>query len=705
MVDNKPETFWITSVMSDLPIRQDYSASEMLLETIDGPVVEVYLSFSHIEHLNVVRLLPFGEFPIRLLDVAYKPNPSSEVFYPVADFDDEATLDWIEVNFAPVYASELRITIAQENPKQVIYHLPKNLVVGTDIFNHILREKSNKEFKSQFYDSDLADTLRRAVSAYDDAIKDLENILTIASLEKSPYTDLELNLDLLSSLGLVFNDLSDEVDNSLIIKDTVQNLVADSPIIEIKKYEYILGIREIQAVYEVYAPTCHYSSAPYLPQATLSEIQLEVDERHIVLKNSWGTYYPTSTEWTVDLGEGRTLPIHPINKVNALGYPASLDERLIFDTNTTTAYTRLGCKWNSVAALKKNGVPIAMSGYTQERQTQGIPKIKLVVTNSFFDPNSIYTVDYEVAPDSYDINVLANFKARSLDVPESYGKLGPDNDIVLQRYPYVEYEVVNRTGQFIQETGNAKWFYKPPTGNIGTGHFRVYPTILNSQGEILYSGNITGYSKAAVWGDRSGQSAVNFSTALSNTYFTDPFDYYIQVQDIKRSFQLSGVLNTSGVIFNSPPSFTLSEINQMPEMAITGILGRTGGSPSGYLTAEYVVGVGMSIGNHIFAFGESIYEPITVSVGGKLAKNITNYVTLEHPAFTLATTQDNKYQYIHAGRRLYFNQPIDTEIKVDYEWLSQWLTIHGALRCNTQINPVYVSKVNSLIVKMNCLSV
>jgi hypothetical protein len=118
-----------------------------------------------------------------------------------------------------------------------------------------------------------------------------------------------------------------------------------------------------------------------------------------------------------------------------------------------------------------------------------------------------------------------------------------------------------------------------------------------------------------------------------------------------------------------------------------------------------VVGVGMSIGNHIFAFGESIYEPITVSVGGKLAKNITNYVTLEHPAFTLATTQDNKYQYIHAGRRLYFNQPIDTEIKVDYEWLSQWLTIHGALRCNTQINPVYVSKVNSLIVKMNCLSV
>lgn len=692
MVDQKPETFWLTSILSDVPVYQKFDALN-----IYGPIVEVYLSFSHVEILNVIRLLPFGEFPIKLLKLSYKPNPSSEVYYDIPFISEEATLDWIEVNFAPIYASEIRVTIAQENPKQVIYHLPKSLVNNTDVFNYIVREQTDKNFKSQFFDSDLANELRRATSAYDSAVKDLEAIISASSLEKSRYTETELNNDLLASLSLVFNQYDPEQLSLLELYSSEKTL---DKVVEIKKYEYILGIRELETSYEIYAPTCYFESDQYLPQATLSEVQLEVEERHLELKNPWGAYYPTSTEWSIDIGEGRIIPIHPINKTGEFGYPAAIDERLEIDRNTSIGYTRLGCNKGNVLNLKKNGTPIPFTGYTQERQTQGTPRIKVMLADGFFDENSIYTVDYEVVLDSYNIDILSNFESRSLTTPESYNSLGPDNDIILKRYPYVEYEVVNRTGQFINETGVAKWTYVPPTGNLITGHIKVYPTILTSIGETIYTGNITGYTQSGSWGARSGQPFLNL-TNLNNSYFNDPFGYYTQIQDVKRSFQLSGTFSTTGFTLYEPVEFTINEILQMPEAALTGMYLTNLSAPSGFLLAEYSIGVGINIRNNIFAFDNATYEPIRVTVGGKEAKNITDYRTLQHPAFSVATNQDNQYQYIHAGRRLYFNQPINSEIKIDYDWLTEYVKVLGVLRCNTAINPTYTPKVNSIKILMN----
>lgn len=692
MIDQKPETFWLTSILSDVPINQKFDGAN-----IYGPIVEVYLSYSHVEMLNVFRMLPFGEFPIKLLNISYKPNPSSEVYYDIPFTDEEATLDWIEVNFPTIYASELKITIAQENPKQVIYHLPRSLVNNTDVFNYIVREQTDRNFKSQFFDSDLANELRRATSAYEGALKDLESIISSASLEKTRYTEVDLNNDLLNSLGLVFDQYDPE---QLGLLNTYKEEKSFDKVIEIKKYEYILGIREVETSYEIYAPTCYFESEEYLPQATLSEVQIEVDERHLSLTNPWGTYYPTSTEWSVDIGEGRVIPIHPINKTGEFGYPAAIDERLDIDRNSNIGYTRLGCSKGNVLNLKKNGIPLPFTGYTQERQTQGTPRIKVTLADGFFDENSIYTVDYEVVLDSYNIDILNNFESRSLTTPESYSSLGPDNDIVLKRYPYIEYEIVNRTGQFTAETGVAKWTYIPPTGNLLTGHIKIYPTILTNIGEAIYTGNITGFTVSGSWGARSGQPFLNL-TNLNNNFFNDPFGYYLQVQDVKRSFEVSGTFSTTGFTLYSPTQFTINEILQMPEAALTGMYLTNLSSPSGYLLAEYAIGVGINIRNNIFAFDNSIYEPIKVTVGGKEAKNITDYKTLQHPAFSVATNQDNQYQYIHAGRRLYFNQPIDNEIKVDYDWLTEYIKVLGTLRCNTPINPNFTPKVNTIKVLMN----
>jgi len=104
----------------------------------------------------------------------------------------------------------------------------------------------------------------------------------------------------------------------------------------------------------------------------------------------------------------------------------------------------------------------------------------------------------------------------------------------------------------------------------------------------------------------------------------------------------------------------------------------------------------------VFGFDDATYVPIEVTIGGQSAKNISDYQTLEHPAFSIANVNDREYEYIHAGRRLYFNQPVEgIEIRVDYDWLTQHIKILSTLRCNKAINPDQTPKVDEIRLLMN----
>ena len=168
-------------------------------------------------------------------------------------------------------------------------------------------------------------------------------------------------------------------------------------------------------------------------------------------------------------------------------------------------------------------------------------------------------------------------------------------------------------------------------------------------------------------------------------------------------FHLSGTQATGSwpyeILFFDPPSFTQAQILEMPTEALSGF---NTGTFVGYLTTEYSIGVGLDIDRQIFVFDNSIYEPLTVTIGGQPAKNITDYVELQHPAFSIANTADREYEFIHAGRRLYFNQQVnDIEIRVSYQWLTEHIKILGTLRCNKPINPDVTPKVNEIRVLMN----
>jgi len=703
MIDQKPETFWGTLVLTDMPVRQKYKLSNSVEVELNGPVVEVYLRFSHVEQLNVVRLLPFGEFPIQVVDISYRPNSTSEMFYPVGNYESDTTLDWIEVNFPKLYAAELKISILQENPKQVVYHLPRSLVINTDIFSHIIKERAQKIVGSLFFDSDLSQQLLKSRSAYSDAIDSLESIIEKSDLSKSDLEEIDLNLDLMASLGLVFGEVDSEQAQQLIDIDLVSVSAAEA-IVEVRKYEYVLGVREIEASYELYAPTCHFESEVYIPQATLSTVQIEVDEERLKARNSWGPYYENSTEWSVDVGEGRILPIHPINFTGVFSTPAVEDERLEFDRSTAIAFTHLGCSTNSLLALRRNGQIISITGYTATRQTGAIPKMKVQLKEDFWDEDSIYTVDYEVSSDSFELDLLTLLDPRDLSTPESHEKMGPDNDIVLEKFPFVLYEVINRTGSFTKDTTQSRWTYNPPEASISTGHLKIYPSVVNSLNEVVSTGRTTGLFVEGHWGDQSGYGPVNINS-LNSTYFNNPegFGYYAKFQDTLTPFPLSGTQATGSfpheILFFDPPSFTQAQVLAMPTAALSGF---ETGAFTGYLSMEYSVGVGLDIDSQIFVFDNAIYEPLTVTVGGQPARNITDYVELEHPAFAIANTADREYEFVHAGRRLYFNQQVnDIEIRVSYQWLTEHIKILSTLRCNKPINPDVTPKVDEIRVLMN----
>ena len=68
---------------------------------------------------------------------------------------------------------------------------------------------------------------------------------------------------------------------------------------------------------------------------------------------------------------------------------------------------------------------------------------------------------------------------------------------------------------------------------------------------------------------------------------------------------------------------------------------------TGVLTADYAIGVGVKSDRYKYALNNVTYEPIVVDVAGIKAKNITNYETLVHPAFSVGAANNSEVEYIH----------------------------------------------------------
>lgn len=717
MVDQKPETFWGTLVMADSPIAQVFDITtrngDVTKLGVDGPVVEIYLQFSHIEQINTVRFLPFAEYPVDIIDVAYRSNPTSQVFYQIKDFNKSTTLDWEELNFDSVYAHEVRITIAQTNYKKVLYHLPRQLTINTDIFQQIFNLRSKNTIDNGLVpDSDALLDILRTTSTYTRAIELVDDLYTVAGVDSIIYPESK-HYD---SVLQIFNEIYGTIDPSIV--ETVTNNISQlnpvqqDEIIEINKYEYVLGMREVEVGHTMYSPVAYYMSDKYSTDATVSEVAIEVEERHTPFVTQWETnYQKTSVEWDLDLGNSRKVPIHPRNIVDDVdGIPAVKDERIYFESSLNYAYTRLGGYYSTVYRLKKDGNLIPPTDYSVVKITGATPKLKITLSTGWLD-NSVYTVDYAVDPDSYRIQVLDKYRSEPLASPEVFTTLGSDNDLNLSKYPFINYEVVNLTGYFTQDTKDNSWTFTPPQPNIVSGQLRITPTILDSFGSVIQTGSLTGYTMTGVWGTNSGvaPTILTGNPNISSAYFGSVqgvnFGYFVRPMDSHNLAEINQFLNGTGVELKNQLTVTVDQLSRW-DINQTGVVfvGSLVPPISGYLQVDYNIGIGIKSDNQVFALSENRYVPIVVTVGDIVANNITNYATLEHPSFSVANKKDKQYQYIQAGKKLYFNQPIKgQEIKVQYNWLTNYISLLGTLRCNKISNPDLTAKVNTIKILINNL--
>lgn len=717
LVDQKEDTFWGTILLADAPVSQVYekpttSGSSYQVD-VSGPVTEIYFRFSHVEKINTIKLCPFSEFPIRVLDIAYRPSLSTQIFTQIEDFTPVVTSDWEEFNFSSVHAVEIRISITQENYKKLSYVLPKSIINNTDIFQHILKQRVNRIIDSEIANSDLTLYTIGNVSKYQETLDLLKDIYTNSEADTVSQPNLVYTETINNVLDKVYSSLS-QIDYVEKINNLRNSEVLQQPdkteVATIFKYEYFIGLREVFIGYNIYYPRCVYESEKYLTEATVSEVQIQVEELHPEFDTEWQPdYRKTSTTWEIDIGNNKTLPIHPINFINENnGYPEAKDELISFDLSTNKAYTRLGSRFANPHRLKKNGIVIPENIYSSIRTSGQIPRLEITLSGNWLDSTSIYSVDYYVAPTSYNISILDNFYSEDISFPEIFTEVGTDNDITLQKFPFINYEIVNSTGFFTKQNQNSVWDLNTQATEISSGQVRIRPTIYDSIGNILQLGSVSGQILSGEWGERSGQAPADLSGEINYNYFGSingvSLGYFLKVMDNNIFAELDSVSSGSSFVLKEPVEVTLDQCRSWDAVESGKVFIGDLSAASGEVYVDYAIGVGVKTDNRVYALSNSRYEPIEVYVDNTLAANITNYVTREHPSFTITKQSDFYYQYLHDGNKLYFNQKIkDKTIRVYYRWITEYIKINATLNCHEPINPSLTPKINSIQIFMNNL--
>jgi hypothetical protein len=353
--------------------------------------------------------------------------------------------------------------------------------------------------------------------------------------------------------------------------------------------------------------------------------------------------------------------------------------------------------------------------------------------SNWYDPNSIYTADYYVDRSSYLLDILGNYPSRAISAPETFTGTSVNNDIQVSKYPYIDYSVMNMRSLF-STTGNGTWVYIPPQNNIYSGQLRIWPTIINVSGDVLLSGRLDFASTGALWGPNIRNNLSGAARLLNNPDLNPLFltansginyGYYLSIMDSTDLYKINsfaGPTDFSGLL-EREVVITTNELERWQLYSETFLSGTLAGpkffsgtisglslnlgpgvfavESSGFITSDYRIGVGVQTEDNLFALENKTYTPLKVYVNNKLATNITDYYKLEHPAFSSSLQQGTDYQFIHAGKRLYFNEAIDKEIKVDYRWMTDYVSVQGILRSNTPISPEFSPKVNEIRLLIN----
>ena len=675
MLDADPDSYWAEMIMAESPISQEYAASGDggLGGDIqsNGAICHVFVEMAKVVVSNTIRILPFGEFPVRVLDLAYKENAGQSNWVMIPGFQvEDATLDWIEVNFEPRPIAALRMTLEQINYRNNLYHLPEKLVQNGLLWQSILQTRQSdvlRELNVSPKDSELLKADPQQVARLL-ATEDFKGMMEKLPLQQGREQVFKAEVETTMAATRVVTKPEPADLNQVSTVLTGTQTVPAQKTVTIRTYEYVYGARELQVFFNLYQPVAYYSSAKFMTNASVLEVSLVTEERALKANDGLGPYFRTSTEWDIEVGRDRRYPIAPKNwrQGSDLIVP---DEYLQFDRTTRQAVTRLPMAALN-GTLRKNGVRVPMSAWTVDLYSPPVSGVTgryvagglanpaffggvspssnvtgrgvVTVSGDAFEPNAVYTFQYNAANHADLIDVDQDLDSVEPSEAELFAATSRDSQIILASFPYVDYRIIN-SKLWGKITGETRWKFSPIKSNVITGTVQV------TNGSKSVVGTLT------PWSLLNGEAHV-FRAEGDDTIY-----------------KVASVSNDTHLLLDT-------------EYA--------GVSRSG---ATYGVGEYFETDGRMYAFDRSIYEPIKVLVNDVEATNFTDYEAFEHQAFTDVPRSGKQIQFIQSGKILYFNRPIDSsKIEIFYSWLTQYVRANATLRCNIPVRTVLTPAVNSV---------
>ncbi len=666
MLDEDPRSFWAQLVLTDERIQHQYdglshgqltSEPEKVYKSY-GAIGEIDIQFAKTNKVNNISILPFAPYPVRIIDLAYKQNPSDSTWRTINGFKVQSpTLDWYEISFRPIAISNIRIVLEQENFEEKIYHIPSNYLNNQMLWSQLAQE----EYDQSMFDFQLDDLNYGVIKAEPEKLAFLNATYMVAEEVKGvnfqkydnsdEYKNIEYFIDAMSS---ILSRVS--LPNNKTLGSLIGSTKADRPntpeTVEIKKLEYIYGIRSVDISYVKYQPVSFYESPLFNSNATITEVSLESEEMHPGFSDGYSNYKRTSIEYELEFADNTRVPILPDNvkKITGISGDAEYvveDEYIKLPRNDLYGFTRFE-PTSILSSVRKNGSKIPLADYNFEIVSG---KGKLTILNDY-DANSIYTITYNVSSSATKIDLLALFDSKEFTDAEIFSETNSNNGLKLSYYPYTEYEIVNNTSSWTKLDGeSAKWIFEPTKPNYRSA------TVNISNGSVNFTGNSTEFI-----------DNVDMSAGVIN---------YLRIKGDTEVYKIESISNDTLATLDSAYQGTSNT------------------------SAEYQISQSYYVDGQHFRFENITYEPTRIFVNDIKAFNLTDFKSLENPAFVDDNPVGLEYQYIQAGPFIYFSKPItQSNIKVFYRWLTQYVKLNITLRCNVSVATDITPKVNNVKIKV-----
>lgn len=684
-LDDNPETFFADLILSEgIPAhsyRLSHSVPNRLLGsgiqnghkfTSHGILFEMTYTFSKTASCNQLRLFPIANFPMKLVDLAFKTSDSTNDWTPVPGFDPEdyeAGLDWIEWNGKRFHLTQLKVVFEQSNYTTNIYHIPSGMLKNNQLWSQILDTSYQDIIHNVELDEVLADKIavEPGVLPYLNELNELG--ISIA------------NTDLRGSGGQREYDVAESLQGLAIGQ---MNRTEDtSSLTEVRRLQFVGGIRVIEVNDNRYQPFSFYESQKFESTANILEVELHTTESHQVVADPivGRPFKTTSVEWEIEVGENTFFPIAPIQDITKTDSGSVFvdirDEVMVLNRRDNFGITRFPAFMSGSAIpaiqIRRNGtrlnplVPNSGLGgqpieynYTAEFMTNG--HIRVAFNDKYFDQRAVHTISYYAAEDAATIDMNSRINSDFTVEPEVFTGVDKDNRVKLKYFPYVEYEVVNDENNWSQADSTVpSWRFVPATQSYNQGSVDVNGSILTGAGMDWISGG----AQELLTGDVNGLTGAA-----------------IQLVGDSRAYSISGFTSASGLV-------TYNNVE-------TGFL--PAGSPATGL--PYVIGKIKEIDGQIYGLDNTTYEPIEIYINDVKALNRTDYSTLEHQAFVPVDPSSRVFEYIQAGKNIYFNSAVQGKIEVTYRYLTEYLKVNATLRSHKPVNAVTTPLVKDYTVRL-----